>query len=56
MDYYVAFFSFVGFLAVCNWIYITFRSLFWITYHNVLELWNPEKYSLEKRFGQWAGE
>lgn len=56
MDYYTAFFTFVGFLAVANWTYITFRSLVWITYYNILEQLNPEKYSLEKRFGQWAGE
>lgn len=56
MDYYTAFFSLVGFLAVVNWMYTTFESLVWITYYNILEQLNPEKYSLEKRFGQWAGK
>lgn len=56
MDYYTAFFSLVGFLAVANWMYTTFESLVWITYYNILEQLNPEKYSLEKRFGQWAGK
>lgn len=56
MDCYAAFFTFVGVLAVANWMFITFRSLFWVTYYNIVEQLNPEKYSLEKRFGQWAGE
>lgn len=56
MDLYTAFFSFIGLLAFANWVYNSFSSLFWITYYNVLELLQPEKYSLEKRFGQWAGE
>lgn len=56
MDFYTSIFAFVGFLAVANWTYTTFRSLFWVAYYNVLEQLNPEKYSLEKRFGQWAGK
>lgn len=56
MDFYTAIFAFVGFLAVANWTFTTFKSLFWITYYNILEQLSPEKYSLEKRFGQWAGK
>lgn len=56
MDCCTAFFTLIGVLAVANWMYSCFSSLVWITFYNILELWQPEKYSLEKRFGQWAGE
>ena len=56
MDVYTAFFALIGFLAFANWMYCCFASLVSTTYYNVLELLQPDKYSLEKRFGQWAGE
>lgn len=56
MDFYTTFFALIGFLSVANWMYGSFESLVRITYHTILELANPEKYSLERKFGQWAGK
>lgn len=56
MDYLTTIFALIGFLATLAWLYSSFSSLIWITYYSILGQIYPQEYSLEKRFGQWAGK
>lgn len=56
MDYLTTVFALIGFSATLAWLYSSFSSLIWITYYSVLGQIYPQKYSLDQRFGQWAGK